>query len=192
MRTLDGVSCPTTAGLPFNMSDFSWMEMHSAAVLGAHVKRYYGKPVLLGGNNLDYLMQFKGAFHTLWVACLEQFDYMVTGPGEEVFLELVLALTSGRPTLPMLRPGVASLRAGNVLRAPDAVHRILAWWARLRPPASAVSRRSCRVEHACWRLWNGAEHRGGAKSIRSARHPARRSGGDHPPRSLSLGRDQAD
>jgi radical SAM superfamily enzyme YgiQ (UPF0313 family) len=105
--------------------DFSWLEMHSGAVLGAHVKRHYGRPVLVGGNNLDYLMQFKDAFHDLWVACLRQFDYMITGPGEDVFLDLVRALHNGRTALPMARPGVASLRAGLPVRAPDAVHRIL-------------------------------------------------------------------
>lgn len=106
--------------------DFSWLEMHSGAALGAHIKQHYGKPVVLGGNNLDYLMQFKDAFHTLWVACLRRFDYMITGPGEDIFLELAYELAGNRTALPRARPGVASLRAGQVVRAPDAVHRILA------------------------------------------------------------------
>ena len=109
-------------------ADFSWLEMHSAVVLGAHVRRHYGKPVVVGGNNLDYLMQFKDAFHSWWAACIEQFDAAVTGPGEDVFLELAQALGGGRALLPMARPraGVARLAGDAVLRAPDAVHRILA------------------------------------------------------------------
>lgn len=105
--------------------DFSFLEMQSAAVLGAHVKRHYGKPVVLGGNNLDYLMQFKDAFHSWWAACIEHFDAAVTGPGEDVLVDLVQALAGSRRALPMVRPGVARLRGGTVLRAPDAVHRVL-------------------------------------------------------------------
>ncbi|HEY3872205.1 MAG TPA: B12-binding domain-containing radical SAM protein [Actinocrinis sp.] len=107
-------------------ADFSWLEMHSAVVLGAHVRRHHGKPVVIGGNNLDYLMQFKDAFHSWWAACIEHFDAAVTGPGEDVFLELAQALGGGRALLPMARPGVARLARENVVRAPDAIHRILA------------------------------------------------------------------
>lgn len=106
--------------------DFSFLEMNSAAVLGAHIKRHYGKPVVLGGNNLDYLMQFRDAFHRWWGACIEHFDAAVTGPGEDVFVDLVQALAGGRPLLPTPRPGVAKLVGSNVIRAPDAEHRVLA------------------------------------------------------------------
>lgn len=105
--------------------DFSFLEMQSAAVLGAHVKRHYGKPVVLGGNNLDYLMQFKDAFHSWWAACIEHFDAAITGPGEDVIVDLVRARAGGRNLLPMARPGVARLHGETVVRAPDAVHRIL-------------------------------------------------------------------
>ncbi|HEY8473294.1 MAG TPA: radical SAM protein [Natronosporangium sp.] len=106
--------------------DFSFLEMNSAAVLGAHIKRHYGKPVVLGGNNLDYLMQFRDAFHRWWVACLTHLDAAVTGPGEDVFVDLVQALAGGRRLLPMPRPGVAQLVGDHVIRTPDAEHRILA------------------------------------------------------------------
>jgi len=106
-------------------ADFSWLEMNSALVIGAHVRRHYGKPVVLGGNNLDYLMQFKDAFHSWWAACIEEFDAAVTGPGEDVFVELAKALGGGRPLLPMVRAGIARMFKGSVVRAPDAVHRIL-------------------------------------------------------------------
>src|SRR6266511_687596 len=105
--------------------DFSFLEMQ-AAVVGAHVKRHYGKPVVLGGNNLDYLMQFKDAFHSWWTACITHFDAAITGPGEDVFVELAAALGGGRALLPMARPGVARLAGTSVVRAPDAVHRIVA------------------------------------------------------------------
>jgi len=105
--------------------DFSFLEMHSAAVVGAHIKRHYGKPIVLGGNNLDYLMQFKDAFHSWWAACIENFEAAITGPGEDVFVDLATALGSGRPLLPMGRPGVARLVGDTVVRAPDAVHRVL-------------------------------------------------------------------
>jgi radical SAM superfamily enzyme YgiQ (UPF0313 family) len=126
-RLLDGIDVESHDIVGISAGgDFSWMEMHSAAVVGAHIKRHYGKPVLLGGNNLDYLMQFKDAFGSLWSACLQRFDYMITGPGEDVFLSLAHEISGGRTALPMIRPGVVSLRAGQVFRAPDAVHRILA------------------------------------------------------------------
>ena len=32
--------------------DFSFLEMQSAVVIGAHIKRHFGKPIVLGGNNL--------------------------------------------------------------------------------------------------------------------------------------------
>jgi radical SAM superfamily enzyme YgiQ (UPF0313 family) len=111
--------------------DFSFLEMQSAVVLGAHIQRHYGKPIVLGGNNLDYLMQFKDAFRSWWEGCIGHFSAAVTGPGEDVFVELAAALGDpglppGRTTLPMARPGVARLAARTVVRAPDAVHRILA------------------------------------------------------------------
>jgi len=106
--------------------DFSFLEMNSALVLGAHIKRHYGKPIVLGGNNLDYLMQFKDAFHAWWSACVQHFTAAVTGPGEDVFLELVQALAASRTLLPAPRPGVVRMHGDTVLRAPDAVHRILA------------------------------------------------------------------
>lgn len=109
--------------------DFSFLEMQSAVVIGAHIKRHYGKPIVLGGNNLDYLMQFKDAFHSWWQACVSHFDAAITGPGEDVFVELAAALGGHgghRPLLPMARPGVARIAGGSVVRAPDAVHRILA------------------------------------------------------------------
>jgi radical SAM superfamily enzyme YgiQ (UPF0313 family) len=106
--------------------DFSFLEMQSAVVIGAHIQRHYGKPIVLGGNNLDYLMQFKDAFHSWWQACITHFAAAVTGPGEDVFVDLAGALGGQRPLLPMARPGVARLAGPSVVRAPDAVHRILA------------------------------------------------------------------
>lgn len=110
--------------------DFSFLEMQSAVVIGAHIKRHYGKPIVLGGNNLDYLMQFHDAFHSWWSAVITHFDAAVTGPGEDVFVDLVGKLARERTQLPMARPapspGVARLLGDTVLRAPDAAHRILA------------------------------------------------------------------
>ncbi len=105
--------------------DFSFLEVQSAAVLGAHVKRHYGKPVLVGGNNLDYLMQFKDAFHSWWVTTIDAFDAMVTGPGEDLVPDLVARFANGRTQLPMARPGVARIREGEVVRAHDAMHRVV-------------------------------------------------------------------
>jgi radical SAM superfamily enzyme YgiQ (UPF0313 family) len=96
--------------------DFSFLEMQSAIVVGAHIRRHYGKPIVLGGNNLDYLMQ----------ASITQFSAAVTGPGEEVFTELAGVLGGGRSMLPMVRPGVARLAGDSVVRSPDATHQILA------------------------------------------------------------------
>jgi len=106
--------------------DFSFLEMQSALVVGGHIRRHYGKPIVVGGNNLDYLMQFKDAFHSWWEAAVTHFAAAVTGPGEDVFVDLVGALGGSRPLLPMARPGVARLAGGAVLRSPDAAHRILA------------------------------------------------------------------
>ncbi|GIG56151.1 hypothetical protein Lfu02_05230 [Longispora fulva] len=106
--------------------DFSFLEMNSALVLAAHIKRHYGKPVVLGGNNLDYLMQFKDAFHGWWSTCISQFT-AVTGPGEDVFVDIIEGLLANRrQLLPVVRPGVARLMGNSVLRSPDAVHRIIA------------------------------------------------------------------
>jgi radical SAM superfamily enzyme YgiQ (UPF0313 family) len=106
--------------------DFSFLEMNSALVLGGHIQRHYGKPVVFGGNNLDYLMQFKDAFAGWWSTCINHFTAAVTGPGEDVFLELIQSLASSRTLLPRPRPGVARMLGDTVLRAPDAAHRILA------------------------------------------------------------------
>jgi len=126
-RLLDGkdITAADVVGISAG-GDFSFLEMQSAVVVGAHIRRHYGKPIVLGGNNLDYLMQFKDAFHSWWQACITHFDAAVTGPGEDVLVELADALGGRRPLLPMVRPGVARLTGASVVRAPDAVHRILA------------------------------------------------------------------
>ena len=106
--------------------DFSFLEMQSTLVIGAHIRRNHGKPIVLGGNNLDYLMQFKDAFHSWWEAAITNFAAAVTGPGEDVFVDLADALGGGRPLLPMARPGTARLVGNTVVRAPDAAHLVLA------------------------------------------------------------------
>lgn len=104
--------------------DFSWQEMHSAFVLGTHIQQHYGKTVAFGGNNLDYLAQFKDAFHDLWCAVLRRFRVVVTGPGEEVLLNHLDALANTGDT-PASGPGVVRMLNGSVHRPPDAIHQVI-------------------------------------------------------------------
>ena len=60
------------------LRDARTLRPQSAVVVGAHIKRHYGKPIVLGGNNLDYLMQFHDAFHSWWQAVITHFDAAVT------------------------------------------------------------------------------------------------------------------
>jgi radical SAM superfamily enzyme YgiQ (UPF0313 family) len=105
--------------------DFSWLELHTAAVVAAHIQRHYGKPIIFGGNNIEYIMQFKEPFDAFWQALLDTFTAIVNGPGEDVFLDLATQLVSGRTALPMVRPGLVYRSGGHVRRPPDGARRIL-------------------------------------------------------------------
>ncbi len=88
-------------------ADFSWMQIHSAFLIGAYIQRAYRKPIIFGGNNLTYLYQFKDTFRELWECLLRNFRYLVIGPGEVPLYHFMDALRMHGAVDPASLPGVA-------------------------------------------------------------------------------------
>jgi radical SAM superfamily enzyme YgiQ (UPF0313 family) len=70
-------------------SNFSFFEIHFSLLLGKYVKARFGKPVVFGGDNLQYLWQFRSEFDFLWRQIIANFEYLFVGPGEKSFYRLI-------------------------------------------------------------------------------------------------------
>lgn len=106
-RLLDNKGLETCdyAGISLG-SNNSIFEIHTGFLLADMIKRKYQKPVMIGGINVDYLLQFSGMFDSLWKIVLQQFDCILDGPGERS-ISALLAGKNGQ-TIP-----------GSVIMGPD-------------------------------------------------------------------------
>lgn len=95
-------------------ADFSWLQMHTGFLLGAHVARHYGKTVAFGGNNITYLAMFPDVFHELWETVTANFQYVIVGPGERA-LETIAQAVAANPAVehPIPVPGMVSMLDGQ-------------------------------------------------------------------------------
>jgi hypothetical protein len=74
-------------------SSFSFFEVHTAFLIGKWLKNKFGKPVVFGGDNIQFLVQFKQEFKETLDAILQNFEYIFIGPGEKSLVELIQNLS---------------------------------------------------------------------------------------------------
>jgi len=73
-------------------ADFSWLEMHGGAMLAKRIRTRYHVQTVLGGNNVNYLLQFRNDFASLWKAMLSSTSFICVGPGERMIESLYYML----------------------------------------------------------------------------------------------------
>lgn len=76
--------------------DFSFMQIHIAFLVGKFIEKKYGKTVLFGGGNINYLYIFKDVFYQLWETILKQFNFVIKGAGEKVIWDIICGLNQGK------------------------------------------------------------------------------------------------
>ena len=76
-------------------ADFSLMQIHLGFIIAAYLKRKTEKPIFIGGNNISYLYIFKEFYKELWKGVLEEFSYIIKGPGEKTIFNIINSLNKG-------------------------------------------------------------------------------------------------
>lgn len=70
-------------------SSFSLFEIHFSLALGKYIKDKYGKKIIFGGANMQYIYLFKKEYDELFEAILDNFKYIIIGPGETPLEQLL-------------------------------------------------------------------------------------------------------
>lgn len=73
-------------------ANISFFEIHFALVFGKILSELTQKPIVFGGNNMQYLVQFKNDFRSLWFGIFNSFHYLFLGPGEKSLYRLIQIL----------------------------------------------------------------------------------------------------
>ncbi len=68
---------------------FYWMTVHAGFLMAYYIKKKYGIPVVVGGNNMVYLTAFKSKFNQLWDAVFKTIDFVIVGAGLESFRKIL-------------------------------------------------------------------------------------------------------
>lgn len=76
-------------------SNFSFFEVHCGFVMGRYIQRKYGKTIVFGGDNVQYMYQFRDMFGDLWRQISSNFRYILVGPGEKSLVSLMEILERG-------------------------------------------------------------------------------------------------
>lgn len=74
----------------------SWLQTHSALILGQYVKKRYRKIQVFGGMNISNIVSFSPVYDELLELYLKNFPYVINGPGEEVLVQIIDALNRGK------------------------------------------------------------------------------------------------
>jgi radical SAM superfamily enzyme YgiQ (UPF0313 family) len=70
-------------------ADFTFMQIHTAFLIGKYISKKYHHPLVFGGNNITFLSLFPDVFGELWTAILKNFPYVIKGPGEIAVSRLI-------------------------------------------------------------------------------------------------------
>lgn len=95
-------------------ADFSMLQIH----LGFYIARYLkksGKAVFVGGNNITYLYIFKDIYGELLQALVENFSFIIKGPGERTIAEIIEGLNNGPLEDLSQIPGLLRWEQGEVI-----------------------------------------------------------------------------
>lgn len=101
-------------------ANFSFFEIHSSLLIGKYIQDRWKKPVVYGGDNLQYLWQFQGEFAELWKAIQHNFKYLFIGPGERSLARLVEWLNNPENKTPYHQlPGAIRFVDGQIIYNPQ-------------------------------------------------------------------------
>ena len=100
-------------------ADFSFFQLHSAFIIGKYIERKYNIPVVIGGNNISYITIFKDTFKELIETVLNNFKYVIKGPGAVVMEELIHILnkTSNKSIYDL--NGLIYIKNGEIYENPE-------------------------------------------------------------------------
>jgi radical SAM superfamily enzyme YgiQ (UPF0313 family) len=70
-------------------ADFTFMQIHTAFLIGKYIAKKYQKQLVFGGNNITFLSLFPDVFGELWTTVLKNFPYIIKGPGEIAVSQLI-------------------------------------------------------------------------------------------------------
>lgn len=75
-------------------SNFSFFEIHSGFAIARYIQKKFHKPIVFGGDNIQYLFQFRDMYKELWEQVLQNFQYIFVGPGERSLVSLIRVLNN--------------------------------------------------------------------------------------------------
>lgn len=70
-------------------SNFSFFEIHAGFMLARYLVKKTAKPVVFGGDNIQYMYRFRDMFSELWQQIHRHFQYIFVGPGERSLMSLI-------------------------------------------------------------------------------------------------------
>lgn len=76
-------------------SDFSFMQIQTGFILAKYIMKKYKVPVCIGGNNVSFLNIYRDLFEELWNIVVDEFDYIINGPGEKVIDHIIYGINHG-------------------------------------------------------------------------------------------------
>lgn len=102
-------------------SNYSFFEIHTGFLIGKYLKEKYDTTIVFGGENVEYLYNFRESFHELWSVVCKIFPYIIFGPGEKVLVRMADSLfKSGKVIQPEALPGVVYYKGDIVVcNTPD-------------------------------------------------------------------------
>lgn len=101
-------------------ANFSFFEIHSSLLIGKYIQKRWNKPIVYGGDNLQYLCQFQGEFAELWRAIEHNFKYLFVGPGERCLARLIEWLNNPENKTPYHKlPGAVCFDNGQITYNPQ-------------------------------------------------------------------------
>jgi radical SAM superfamily enzyme YgiQ (UPF0313 family) len=81
-------------------SNYSFFEIHSGFLLGKWIREKYQIPVVFGGENVEYLLDFREQFRELWKIVTQTFRYIHLGPGEKIIETIAHGLIDRNDLVP--------------------------------------------------------------------------------------------
>ena len=106
-------------------ADFSFFQLHSALLIGKYINQKYNKQIMLGGNNITYLLMFQDTFSDLLNLMLTNFPYVMKGPGEYTIWQIIQCLNGNLDRNIYDLNGMVYLKDGSVVANQEEPPRIV-------------------------------------------------------------------
>lgn len=114
-------------------ANFSFLEINMGFLLGKYLKKKTQKRVIIGGNNVSFLYIFSNVFYDFWRLVLEEFKFIIKGPGEKIIYDIIQGINNDENSEYFEKlDGIVSIENSKVIsnheRSPEI---ILPSWANL-------------------------------------------------------------